>query len=130
MIGPALRNRPRKDRLLEADPWQAARGRALKVCTPITMMGRGVATVDPATPESRNTHGYSTPYGTPITHPAWHCCHVDHDALHDGLQVRLVDGGPLRSERRPKAAWPPPVGLRHGRLPMVGLLPSSGRAHH
>ena len=25
------------------------------------MMGRGVATVDPATPESQSTHGYSTP---------------------------------------------------------------------
>ena len=104
--------------------------RTLKVRTPITTMGRGVATVDPATPEYRNTHGYSTPYGAAISYPAKHCCHADHDAIHDGSPVRPVGGGPLLPERHPKAAWPPLAGLRPGRLPAAGLLPSLGRTHH
>ena len=63
--GPAPRSRPREGRLQEAVPSAGGPDRALKICTHITAMRRGVATAKPATLESRSTPGHSTPYGRP-----------------------------------------------------------------
>ena len=73
---------------------------------------------------------HSAPYGVAMTRPARHCCHADPDATHDGLSARPTGGGPLRAERHPKAAWPPPVGPRRGRLPAAGSLPPSKKTPH
>ena len=70
---------------------------------------------------------HSAPYGVAMTRPARHCCHVDPDVIHDGLPVRPTGGGPLRAERHPKAAWPPPVGPRRSRLSPAGLPPPRRR---
>ena len=63
----------------EAAGFQQAAPRALKVRTYITMTGRGVATMRPATPESWTKRGYSkgVPGGCP--HPAGYCSHAAHD---------------------------------------------------
>ena len=50
---------------------------------------------------------HSAPYGVGMTRLAWHCCHVDFGVTHDGPPAWPTDGGPLRAERRPKAATPP-----------------------
>ena len=92
--GPAPRSRPREGRLQEAGPPAGGQDRALRVCTHITVMRQGVATVKHATPESRYTHGHSASYGASITHLARHCCHVDHDVTRGELSVRPVGGGP------------------------------------
>ena len=102
----------------------------LKVCTHITAIRRGVATVKPATPESLSEHGHIAPYRVAIPRPVRHCCHVDHDVTHGGLSVRPVGGGPLLPERHPRAAWPPIVGQGCGRLPIAGYLPPSKHAPH
>ena len=136
----AVRRRPRPKNIQEESPERAGStkpatrrptprsrppsaggpDRALKICTHITAMRRGVATVKPATPESRNAHGHSASYGAAITRPTRHCCHVDHDVTHGELSVRPVGGGPPQSGRRLKAARPLPVGPRYGRLPIAG----------
>ena len=42
-----------------------------------------------------------------MTRPAQHCCHANSGITHDGPPAWPINGGPLRAERRPKAATPP-----------------------
>ena len=93
------------------------------------MMGRGVATVKPTTPKSRNKHGHSKPYESATTRPAGYCCHADHDATHDKLSVRPMGDAPSAREIS-KTAKPPLVGLGCSRLPIVGYLTPSKYVHH
>ena len=113
---PTPGSRPQEDRLTEAGHEEdrlpeAGQDCTLKGCTHITVMRRGVATVQPATPESRSMHGHSAPYGSAIPRPARHCCHVDREATHDRRQYGPRAAGPFsqRDARRrpsfPQSAW-------------------------
>ena len=96
---PTPRSRPQEDRLPEAGQDCTHQG-----CAHITMMRRGVAIVQPATPESRSMHGHSAPYGSAIPRPARHCCHVDRDVTHDRRQYGPRAAGPFSqrdARRRP-----------------------------
>ena len=78
---------------------------ALKVCTNVMAMGRGVATVKPAAPESQNTHGYSTSYGAAMTRPAWHYCMLTMTSPTAGCQYAPQAAGPFSqrdTRRRPR----------------------------
>ena len=112
VAGPASQRDTRRRPSLPQSAWDVAGPRQPATSLPRSMCTiketrRGKATVKPATPESRSTHGHSAPYGSAIPRPARHCSHVDHDATHDGLSVRPAGGGPLQPERRSKAVKPP-----------------------
>ena len=102
-------SRPQEDRLPEAGHEE---GRLLEAgqdcthqgCTHIMVIRRGVAAVQPATPESRSMHGHSAPYGSAIPRPARHCSHVDCDVTHDRRQYGPRAAGPFSqrdARRRP-----------------------------
>ena len=93
-------SRPQEDRLPEAGHEEgrlpeAGQDYTHQGCTHITVIRRGVATVQPATPESRSTHGHSAPYGSAIPRPARHCCHVDRDVTHNRRQYGPRTAGPF-----------------------------------
>lgn len=89
---PSPGSRPQEDRLPKAG----------QDCTHITVIRRGVAAVQPTTPESRNMLGHRAPYGSAIPRPARHCSHVDLDVTHDRRQYGLRAVGPFgqRDARR------------------------------
>ena len=73
-------------------------------CTHITVIRRGVAAVQPTTPESRSMHGHSAPYRSAVPRPARHCCYVDRDVTHDRRQYGPRAAGPFSqrdARRRP-----------------------------
>ena len=70
----------------------------------ITVIRRGMATVQPTTPESRSRHGHRTPYGSAISRPARHCSHVGLNVIHDRRQYGPRAAGPFSqrdARRRP-----------------------------
>ena len=88
---PTPGSRPQEDRLPEAGHEErrlpeAGQDHTHQDCIHITVIRRGVAAVQPTTPESRNKHGHRAPYGSAISRPAWHGSHVDLDVTHDRRQ--------------------------------------------
>ena len=71
---PTPGSRPQEDRLPEAGHEEgrlpeAGQECTHQGCTHITVIRRGMAAVQPITPESRNMHGHRAPYGLAI--PVW-----------------------------------------------------------
>ena len=100
---PTPRTRPYEDRLPEAGQDCTHQG-----CTHITVMRRGVATVQPTTPESRSRHGHRTPYGSAISRPARHCSHAGLNVIHDRRQYGPRAAGPFsQREARRRPGLPP-----------------------
>ena len=106
---PTPGSRPQEDRLPEAGHEEgrlpeAGQDCTHQGCTHITVIRRGVAAVQPTTPESRNMHGHRAPYGSAIPRPAQHCSHVDLDVIHDRRQYGPRAAGPFSqrdAQRRP-----------------------------
>ena len=83
---------------------EAGQDRTHQYCAHITVTRRGVATVQPTTPESRRGHGHRTPYGSAVSRPARHCSHVGLDVIHDRCQYGPWAAGPFSqrdARRRP-----------------------------
>ena len=106
---PTPGSRPQEDRLPEAGHEEgrlpeAGQDCTHQGCTHIKVIRRGVAAVQPTTPESWNRHGHRAPYGSAITRSARHCSHVDLDVTHDRRQYGPRAAGPFsqrNSRRRP-----------------------------
>ena len=87
-----------------ADSTKPAKTTPTKNYTHITVTRRGVATVQPTTPEARGRHGHRTPYGTAISRPARHCSHAGLNVTHDRRQYGPRAAGPFsqrEARRRP-----------------------------
>ena len=100
---PTPGSRPQEDRLPEAGHEEsrlpeAGQDCTHQGCTHITVIRRGVAAVQPTTPESRNRHGHRAPYGSAIPRPARHCSHVGLDVTHDRCQYGPWAAGPFARE--------------------------------
>ena len=106
---PTPGSRPQEDRLPEAGHeesrlLEASQGCTHQDCIHIMVIRRGVAAVQPTTPESRNMHGHRASYGSAIPRPAWHFSHVDLDVTHDMRQYGPRAAGPFSqrdARRRP-----------------------------
>ena len=106
---PTPGSRPQEDRLLEAGHEENRLPEAGQDCTNqdcihIMVIRRGVAAVQPTTPESRNRHGHRAPYGSAISCPVRHCSHVDLNVTHDIRQYGPRAAGPFSqrdARRRP-----------------------------
>ena len=104
---PTPGSRLQKDRLPKAGHeerrlQEAGQDRTHQNYAHITEIRRGVATVQPTTPESRSRHGRRAPYGPVIPRPARHCSHVGLDVTHDRRQYGPRAAGPFsqRDARR------------------------------
>ena len=106
---PTPGSRPQEDRLPEAGHEESRLPEAGQDCTHqdcihITVIRRGMATVQPTTPESRNRHGHRAPYGSAISRPARHYSHVGLNVIQDRRQYGPRAEGPL--SQRDARRWP------------------------